>query len=366
MKALSSAIAKLNNSGSDVGLNSALELPLLSPAGQGHFIQWLIPKISQELEELEDYDQNHFFLLDLLEATGLEFILDESGNFASIQSGDVSALLDLRDPNLHLLYCFTNVKEALNLIKNLVDTEVYFAKRLFSRHLHEAAAQLEQITEFQYLFEEMPLKAAHTTSLKGNAKGGLASDLFFTLQKLNQKHFNLTQVTGLTTTGGVAQVRFRNSGFVEGYDIRLVDFLKALGLVQSRLQAMCQKISESHIFNLTDTGEGLSLTGKTLEVAFLSVQAKHSSHPLPQIPEVLLKNLTTGIKPLELWGSYRLIARNQWKILASDPVTNLNVEMELHGAGLRFYLKDKVTLALVEKILCFVAQSVSAWGFLDD
>ncbi|MDX2471351.1 MAG: hypothetical protein QNL04_12330, partial [SAR324 cluster bacterium] len=166
MKALSQAIAKLDSSGTGLSLSEAIELPLFSPAGKGHFIQWLIPKIPAELEELEAFDQNHFFLLDLLEATGLEFALDESGQFAQAQEGHFLALLDLRDPNLHLLYSFTNVKEASNLIKTLVESGGYFQKRLFSDELFELAGVLKKIVEFHYLFEEMPVKAAHTTSLR--------------------------------------------------------------------------------------------------------------------------------------------------------------------------------------------------------
>ncbi|MDX2469737.1 MAG: hypothetical protein QNL04_04055, partial [SAR324 cluster bacterium] len=206
----------------------------------------------------------------------------------------------------------------------------------------------------------------HTTSLRGNAKGEMAWELFLTLKKSAQRHFNLTQITGQTTSGGMDQIRLRNSGFVEGYDLRLVDFLQVLEQVQKKLTLATNKIAEEHICTLTDTGEGLTLSGKPLEVFFTALPVRHSAHPLPQIPEVLLKNLTTGIKPLELWGSYRLIARNHWKIFTSDPVTKLTVEMELHSGGVRFYLKDKVTLALAEKILCFVSQSVSAWGFLDE
>ena len=331
---------------------NANELPLFFPAGQGHFVQPLIPNLSPELEEFDLFNRNHLFLLDASESLGFEFTLNDSGDFASFKNDQVMALLDLRESSLHLLYVFANAKKATALIRELNASGCYYSKRLFSKLLLQAESSFEKVVEFDYHFEELAFRKLNPLCLKGSVKGDAAPVLFKQLTSQLANQVNLTSVAGSMAGSELAVVKFQASGLMVGNDVRLDDFCKAIFPIWELLLSESKVIEEEYIWRLEEIGQGLTPEGQAKEIKF----AKNLEQP-----EQLLKLLTTGVKPLELWGSSRLIARNHWKLFVSD-AKGLLLEMELTTGGMKFYLKSLATQFVMEKILAFVAISISPWS----
>ena len=180
-------------------LQAMAGLPLVATElgpGQGqraqHAAWFLSPLLTTGMQDLEPTEAQGFWLLDLLEATGLEFQGEEDSPFAQLQPqvGLPVALLHLREAEPWLLYAWGEAKAIQRLHQLLAHAAPMHLHHLGHNLLLQTARTWFEITQISYEFESQEQR------LKGQAQGRLVPSLLGFLSQDLQAQFHLESLAG--------------------------------------------------------------------------------------------------------------------------------------------------------------------------
>jgi len=335
------------------------DFSFLQPSGNDHLVQFSLRMIPSEYLELSQYDQQHFFLLDLLEETGVEYQLDANGEFAIFTEKNkkgiktIQSVMDLRNESIAVIYYFGVAKPCLQLNSSLMQSTKLTACYLNPSGLMAVSESLSGIRSFQYYFEQSSLIFKEPIVMKGSLKGAIVQDAYQNYCKQFSSWFNIIQLSGHTTDGSQGVMTIDANGKLQIDICRLSSFLIIVEKVFSVLNDKYRFILDKHINNWIGDQHKKSVTVCSCPV---QVQLPYAIEFL----ENLSKTLTVGKKPLNLMGLYERISPKLWKIFITELNTANQIDLEISSQQILIFIHCKWSLPMLDKIENFLRNNIAA------
>ncbi|MBT4527564.1 MAG: hypothetical protein HOC24_13525 [Deltaproteobacteria bacterium] len=335
------------------------DFSFLRPSGNDHLVQFCFRMISSEYLELSQYDQQHFFLLDLLEETGIEYQLDVNGEFAIFTEKNkkgvktIQSVMDLRNESIAVIYYFGVAKPCLQLNSQLMQSLRLTACYLNPSTLKTVSQSLSGIRSFQYYFEQSSLIFKEPVVMKGSLKGDIVPDAYQIYCQQFSNWFNIIQLSGHTTDGSQGVMTIDANGKLQIDICRLSSFLKIIEKVFSLLNDKYHFILDKYVNSWQGDPHKNSIM-----VCSCPIQVE-----LPyaiEFLENLSKTLTVGKKPLNLMGLYERISPKLWKIFITELNTANQIDLEISTQQILIFIHCKWSLPMLDKIESFLRNNIAA------
>ena len=329
------------------------DFPFFQEAARSHFALSLLPVWPEGLSDLDEWDRNHLFLLELNGQFEGEFTLEEGASQAQFTPAKdlPKALLDMRGDGPWLLYALGEPKQGQKLLRAFLSCPLLYPCHLNHGFLSLQAHQLGKLEEFHFHRELPPQFPEEGQILKGQSKGDQAERFLEVLEKEQSDLLNLVEVAGLSSSGGLGKLRFQERGLLQGEGLRLKEFLdQATAMQEFHRERLSHRMSR--LCRWEKTPKGLQCEGGPIEY--------HLSRALAR-PENILRPLTNGSNPLHLLGSFQRLGRDQWLAQFVDLKNAWQMEMELTPQVLRLFPSDSGGLALIEKLEAYFAKLMIGW-----
>lgn len=343
-----------------VGVKNGAEedFTFFEPGGNDHLVQFFFKDIAEEYTELDQYSRNSLILMDIFDAVGIDFTLDDSGNFAVYVEKNgkgvkiIQAVLDLRDDTLVVAYYLGIYKSCRNLNRSLSLAPDLTPCCFGSEMLHNLSSGISAINDVQYHFEQPQIICHRSIAMKGQMKGDLAQQLFDSYMEQHKVWFNVIEVGGYTEDGAQGTITLDSSALIHSDGCRLTSFLKMVSNAFSLLKQRYTAILDHHLLSFEQqTGNSLfSVTGRPIVI--------HLASKIEKV-EGLAKFLTKGGRPLSLVGNYERLSPRLWSIKAFDLETIKPIEMEITNDTITVFLMDKSSIPVFDRLELFLQQSVS-------
>lgn len=335
------------------------DFSFLQPSGNDHSAQFCFRTIPTEYSDLGHYDQQHFFLLDLLEETGIEYLLDDDGKFAVFIEKNkkgvkvVQSILDLRNETIAVFYYFGIAKQCFQFNARLMMSSKLTPCYLNPTALMTVSKSLSAIGSLQYHFEQTNQVFQNAVVMKGAFKGSIVHDAYDNYCDQFNDWFNVVQLSGHTTDGSQGIMTIDANGKLQIDICRLSSFLKIVDNLYKMLSEKYQFILEKHIigWNGNQNSNSVSLCSSPVQVDL----------PFPiEFIENLAKMLTNGRKPLNLIGLYERVSPKLWKVFITDLNTSNQINLNISNHQVLIFMHNKCSLPLLDKIEFFIRNYVAA------
>ena len=336
--------------GLDVGGD---DFPFFQEAARCHFTFSLLPILPEGLSDLEEWDRNNLFLLELSGKLSGDFQLAEDSQIAFFQpQGDLpKAILNMKGDGPWQLYAMGEPKQGAKLLKSFSNCHLLYPCQLNHSFLLKQAHELSPLEEFHFHRELPPQFPEEGHLLKGQSRGKQAGNFLKILEQEQGDQLNLTLVAGLSRKGSLGHLRYEEKGLLQGQGLRLKEFLQVADRLQEAQVKRLQQRGEN-LCKWEREADALILKGEPLEFELSQALAR---------PEALLRQLTSGARPLNFLGSYQRLGRDQWKAQFVDLKSSWQMEMEITPHLLRLFPADQGGLAMIEKLEAHFAKQLIGW-----
>lgn len=343
-----------------VGIKSKSEedFTFFEPGGNDHIVQFFFKDIPEEYAELDLYNCNNLLLMDIYDAVGVDFKLDDSGEFAVLVDKNskgvktIQAVLDMRDDTMIIAYYLGIFRYCNKLNQNLSMVPGLSSCCFGSDTLHSLSAGISAINDVQYHFEQPSVICHSPIAMKGQMRGHLARKLFDSYMEQHKVWFNVIRVGGYTEDGAQGTVTLDSGAMIHSDGCRLSSFLKMTENAFQLLKKRYERLLGDHIVTFEQNVENslFDVQGKPVVV--------HLASKIENV-EGLAKFLTKGGKPLSLIGSYERLSPRLWSVKAFDIETIKPLEMEVTNDTVSIFLPDKSSVPVFDRLELFLQQSVS-------
>ena len=330
----------------------------LQPSGNDHLVQFCFRNIPTEYLELSQFDQQHFFLLDLLEETGFEYQLDKDGKFAIYTEKNkkglktIQSIMDLRNEPIAVIYYFGVAKQCLQFNSHLMQSSKLTACYFSPATLMTISNSLSGIRALHYHFEQPPQVFKEPVVLKGTLKGSVVQKAYQNYCHQFSNWFNVTQLSGHTTDGSQGVMTIEVNGKLQIDICRLSSFLKIVEKVFTIVMDKYQFILNKHVVNLHEdqNKNSVAVCSSPIEINLpLSIE----------FIENLAKILSSGKKPLNLIGLYERISPKLWKIFLTELDTAYQIDLEISAQQILIFMNSRRSLPMLDKIECFFRYNIA-------
>jgi len=344
-----------------IGTNDVIEddYSFLQPGGNDHLVQFLYKNFSDEYWELDDWNRNSLLVIDISAILGLNFVLDDDAQFASLVVKNtkghklVQAILDLRDEFVVIAYYFGESKTCLKINRKFVDFPLLCPCFFNSNHLIGIARDLEIIKQVEYHFEQPVGVFESPIIMKGTFSGRLVKDIFNEYVDKFRDFFNIVFLAGHLTDGTQGTISFQSNGTVKVDACRLTSFLEIVESLFVVLKEKYRILVSEHI-----------ISWESLSNGFLK---KYNGTPIEyELPysidnmEILSRSILKGSKTMELFGIAEKMSRKQWSVKVTEVKTASQLEIELSNDLIRVILREKNAIPLLEKLESYFRHNISA------
>jgi len=335
------------------------DFSFLQSSGNDHLVQFCFRITPPEYSELSQYDQHHFFLLDLLENTGIEYQLDENGLFASYFEKNkkgiktIQSIMDLRNESIIVIYYFGIAKQCLQFNSHLLQSSPLVACYFNPATLMSVSKSFSAMGALQYHFEQSSQLFKDPVVMKGVLKGSIVYDAYQNYHDQFSNWFNVTQVSGHTTDGSQGVMTVDHIGKLQIDTCRLSSFLSIVEKLHTIVTDKYHYILHKHIldWNGDQNKNSVTLCSSPIKIDF----------PFPvEFIENLAKTLTNGKKPLTLMGLYERVSPKLWKVFITDINTTKQINLDISNQQILIFIDDKSSLPLLDKIEYHIRNFIAA------
>ena len=328
------------------------------PGGNGHLIQFFYQESSDELSELDKRSRRHFFLLELAEKTGIEFLLDDDGWFAVYSDRDkggikaIHAAMDLREEDIALIYYHGSRAGCFRLNRKLCGFSGINTCYFSSPILLGLTGYLASIRSLQYYLEQLPAVFRNPTTMKGECTGDTAQDFCMKFAENGRNWFNVESISGYAVDGAQGVLTFHLDGLMQIDTARLSNLLEVASKVFAVLKKRYAYITERHISQATGVGDSLQFDCHSLEIDL----------PIPiDNLESFARQFADGKNSLRLSGNFQRVSPKLWSVKSTDVASGGQVEIELSVYQIRIKLHRGPVQPLVDRIEQFLRRYVCAY-----
>lgn len=327
-----------------------------APTGNDQSVQFLLKNLAPELLELDPVDAHGFLCTDLSQALGFELTLDESGLFAEgrfepKKGPAAQVVLDLSDPLLVWAHFLGEQRQIARLNAQICARPELPPARLGSKALWELKSRWSALEEIHLNFEQSARLFKAPQSLKAQFKGPSAAGLLKALSAAQPQLVHLTNLAGRTADAPNAWIALNEQACLSGRGLKTQAFLE-------HAQAVAQALSDRYAPFLAPRWprpESLGQGWFQMQGEALIAQA---DHPVDLI-EPLLKQLSTGAKPLDLVGTPERLAPELWDLILTDG-RGARLGLQVAPDRLRARLDGRASLALLDRLEAYLAAHISA------
>ena len=299
------------------------------------------------------------FLLDLLEATGVEFILDDTGEFATHISYDTKqnsilhTVMDLRDDEVTLIYYYGKSANNQKLNQQICQFSGLTPCYLSSPLLWKVSSQLSHITSVQYQFEQFKEIFKNPVTMSGTFAGEMAHQICDEYMTLYKGWFNIIEICGFTVEGAQGTMVFSSNGTIRIDTCRLSSLLSIVRALLNELKEKISTIHRKHIYHwkVDFHNKLLPLNANPIEILL--------EHPLENI-EGFTQILTQGKKPLHLFGMVERVTPKLWSVMTTDLNTAEQLKLEVSLERIMIFLPHYNSMAILDKIESFLREHLCA------
>lgn len=334
------------------------DFSFLQPSGNDHLVQFCFRIIPSEYLELSQFDQQHFFLLDLLEETSFDYQLDQDGQFAIYSEKNkkgiktIQSIMDLRDESIGVVYYFGVAKQCLQLNSQLMQSSKLTACYFNPATLMTISESLSGIRALQYHFEQSTQVFKEPVVLKGAIKGSIVEKAYQNYSDQFKNWFNVIQLSGHTTDGSQGVLTIEANGKLQIDICRLSSFLKIVEKVHTLVTEKYAFILEKHVVNLHEDHNKSS-------IAVCSSPVEINLPLTIEFIENLAKVLSSGKKPLNLIGLYERISPKLWKVFLTELETAYQIDLEISAQQILIFMNSRWSLPMLDKIECFFRNNIA-------
>ncbi|MDH5559864.1 MAG: hypothetical protein OEY59_03325 [Deltaproteobacteria bacterium] len=344
------------------------EIKLFESSGKGFFlteefleqsVQFYFRFFEEEYLEMERYERNYYFILDLHQELGTDFELNEEGDCAAycLYDSDKKLLLrlvlDLGDDDLVVAYFIGNKQKAFKLRQKLFKIQTLKRCYLSSPMLMRLAERLGDVKGFEYHFSAQRPLTASSEILKGEIKGKDAPFFYDLYKNRHPDIFNLEAMSLETSGDNQLMIRLNQSGTLLAGLSSSKDVLRITQDIRKVVKQKAERIWEKRSFinHESDISKGLNVHVRFVELSF--------TKPLDHV-ERLLSGWIDGIPPLKMIGSYFRSSQTTWRVAVCEIGLGGQLEFEISREGILFVLRNKKDILPLEKIEAFLRKHVDA------
>ncbi len=331
----------------------------LQPGGNNHMVQFLYKSFPDEYWELDEWNRHHLLLIDISADLGVQFSLDDDGQFAVLQSKgkgeqrQVQAIIDLRDDLLAIVYYFGDIRKCARVNQQLVQNPLLHPCFIDSDMLFRIIDIFEKVIGVEYHFEQSPTIFLQPVIVKGQLKGDLVHQIFSEYSERFSGYLNLCVLTGFLTDGAQGSITLHSEGTVRTDACRLSSFIEVVTYVLDFLTKKYQTLTRHFLAQWEEHPQQqlMEMKGTAVEIELPFAVEKMDG---------LIRYLTNGSRDMPFLGISERISRKLWMVKSTDIQTTEQIEFEVSERLIRVFIRDRRAIPLYDKIERFLRRQISA------
>lgn len=335
------------------------EFSFFQPSGSEHLLQFFFKCFPDEYWELDPWDRHHLFLCDISARAGLEFELDDNGEYATIeikngrQAKSVHAVMDLRDDYLIIVYYFGDSKQCLKLNQLLINSAELNTCYLGMGIMEQLICELEEINRIDYDFEQLNTMFLKPVCIRGSVTGEPAQLLYGQYITYHKPFFNISSIAGRLSDESQGNLVFHSSGLVQIDDCRLSGFMEKVNLMFLLIRAKYKHLVDQCLMEWKEefASDAVGLKGNVIEFCF--------QQPVERL-DGLIRYLVKGDRTQQLLGISERVSRKLWSIKTMEIEKKVQLEGEVSDTMVRIYLKKRATIPLLDQVENYIRKHISA------